>query len=473
MRLSPLTRLFLMGAVLLFFNLALFYLLGMGQLKTVLAAGGWMERPEGAALFSELKASALWVLGGVGSVGLVLAWLTALAWTPEDESRLTENDWRQFEEARAQRPSTATTSPREIYIPGRNFSEMLGRIGDQDSLLLTVINSMNEGVLLLNEAGRIVLLNPSARRILDVTEDAALGRHYLEVIRHAGLADLIGQSKDGQTVAQGELELLGPEDRTFSVNVGAVRDSSERVLGQIMVFADISALKRLMKMRSDFAANVSHELKTPLTAILGYVETLQAGAIDDKKIRGQFLEKISSQSRRLHDLIEDVLELSRIESGRNLETFETVQLKESVGAAVEVLSANAQAKRIRIVDLVPEGFAVKAQSDGLQRIFVNLLDNAVKYSPEDTTVTISSETAEDGWTVVRFADEGYGIPTQHLSRIFERFYRAEMSRSRSAGGTGLGLAIVKHLAERFGGTLSVESAEGKGSTFTVTLPAAV
>jgi two-component system phosphate regulon sensor histidine kinase PhoR len=324
----------------------------------------------------------------------------------------------------------------------------------------------------LNEAGRIVLLNPSARRILDVTEDAALGRHYLEVIRHAGLADLIGQSKDGQTVAQGELELLGPEDRTFSVNVGAVRDASEHVLGQIMVFADISALKRLMKMRSDFAANVSHELKTPLTAILGYVETLQAGAIDDKKIRGQFLEKISSQSRRLHDLIEDVLELSRIESGRKLETFEKVRLKESIGAAVEVLKTNAQAKRIRIVDSVPESFAVKAQSDGLQRIFVNLLDNAVKYSPEDTAITLSSEATEDGWTVVRVADEGYGIPTQHLSRVFERFYRAEMSRSRSAGGTGLGLAIVKHLAERFGGTVSVESAEGKGSVFTVVLPTA-
>jgi two-component system phosphate regulon sensor histidine kinase PhoR len=222
-----------------------------------------------------------------------------------------------------------------------------------------------------------------------------------------------------------------------------------------MVFADISALKRLMKMRSDFAANVSHELKTPLTAILGYVETLQAGAIDDKKIRGQFLEKISAQSRRLHDLIEDVLELSRIESGRKLETFEKVRLKESVGAAVEVLKTNAQAKRIRIVDSVPESFAVKAQSDGLQRIFVNLLDNAVKYSPEDTTITLSSETTEDGWTVVRVADEGYGIPPKHLSRIFERFYRAEMSRSRSAGGTGLGLAIVKHLAERFGGTVSV------------------
>lgn len=461
-----------MGVVLLSFNLALFYLLGMGQLKTVFAAGGWMERPDGAALFSEFKESLLWVLGWVGSIGLVLAWLAARTWTPEDESRLTENDWRQFEEARAERPSTATTSPKEIYIPGRNFSEMLGRIGDQDSLLLTMINSMNEGVLLLNEAGRIVLLNPSARRILDVTEDAALGRHYLEVIRHAGLADLIGQSKDGQTVAQGELELLGPEDRTFSVNVGAVRDASEHVLGQIMVFADISALKRLMKMRSDFAANVSHELKTPLTAILGYVETLQAGAIDDKKIRGQFLEKISSQSRRLHDLIEDVLELSRIESGRKLETFEKVRLKESIGAAVEVLRANAQAKRIRIVDSIPENFAVKAQSDGLQRIFVNLLDNAVKYSPEDTAITLSSETTEDGWTVVRVADEGYGIPTQHLSRVFERFYRAEMSRSRSAGGTGLGLAIVKHLAERFGGTVSVESTEGKGSVFTVVLPTA-
>jgi len=472
LRLSPLVRIILMGVVLLFFNLVLFYVLGFGQMKAVLVGGGWLDRPEGAMLFHQLKDGFRWVIVGAGLLGLLFIWVAAKTWAPDDDANLTEHDWRQFEAARSERPSTSPSSPKEIYIPGRNFSEMLGRIGDQDSLLLTMIHSMNEGVLLLNEAGRIVLLNPSARRILDVTEDAALGRHYLEVVRHAGLAELIGQSKDQEAVAHGELELPGSDERTFSVNVGAVRESTGRVLGQIVVFADITALKRLMKMRSDFVANVSHELKTPLTAILGYVETLQSGAMDDKKNRGHFLEKIADQSRRLHALIEDVLELSRIESGRYVEAVETVDLKEAANAALEVLKAKAESKRIRILDAVPESLKVKTQPDGLQRILVNLLDNAVKYSPEGTTVTLWARKENDGWTAVKVSDEGYGIPAQHLSRIFERFYRADVSRSRSAGGTGLGLAIVKHLTERAGGTVSVESSEGKGSSFTVTLPTA-
>jgi two-component system phosphate regulon sensor histidine kinase PhoR len=349
---------------------------------------------------------------------------------------------------------------------------MLGRIGDQDSLLLTMIHSMNEGVLLLNEAGRIVLLNPSARRILDVTEDAAMGRHYLEVVRHAGLAELIGQSKGQETVAHGELELFGGEERTFSVNVGAVRETGGRVLGQIVVFADITAIKKLMRMRSEFVANVSHELKTPLTAILGYVETLQSGAIDDKKNRMLFLEKIGDQSRRLHALIEDVLELSRIEGGCYAEAVEVVDLKDVSGAVLEILKAKAEAKKIQILEAVPEGLRVKAQPDGLQRILVNLLDNAVKYSPEGTTVTLGARSESGGMTVIRVADEGCGIPAEHLGRIFERFYRVDVSRSRAAGGTGLGLSIVKHLVERVGGTVAVDSTEGKGSSFTVSLPSA-
>jgi two-component system phosphate regulon sensor histidine kinase PhoR len=472
LRLPPFLRLFVFGMVLLAFNLTLFYLMGHGKEKEILEAAGWMGRPEGALLLSEWRVGFLWVLAGTGLMSALFVGVLSKVWPSEKPLNLTESDWRDFEKARFERRSTALSAPKDIFIPGRNFNEMLGRLGDQDSLLLTMIHSMNEGVLLLNEAGRIVLLNPSARRILDVTEEAAMGHHYLEVVRHAGLAELIGRSQGGEALAHGELELSGGEERTFSVNVGAVRDDSGRVLGQIMVFADISGLKRLMKMRSDFVANVSHELKTPLTAILGYVETLQAGAMDDKKNRAQFLSKIGDQSRRLHDLIEDVLELSAIESGRYLEAVTEVDVQTAVDAAKEDVLAKAATKKIGLVDVVPGDLRVKAQKNGLQRILVNLLDNAVKYSPENTTVNVSAQVEMNGSVSIRVADEGCGIPQEHLSRIFERFYRVDVSRSRAAGGTGLGLAIVKHLTERVGGTVVVESIEGKGSTFTVTLPSA-
>lgn len=472
MQLSPFLRALLVGVSFLLVLLAGLFLLDLIQVSSVLRAGGWLERPEGPALLSSLRGALLWSAAVAGLFGLLVVGVASWWGRDGDAGKLTEEDWRRFAQAKVEPKAGGSAGPKNIYIPGRNFSEMLGRIGDQDSLLLTMIHSMNEGVLLLNEAGRIVLLNPSARRILDVAEEAALGRHYLEVVRHAGLAELIGQSKDQEAVAHGELELSGAEERTFSVNVGAVRDNTARVLGQIVVFGDITALKRLMKMRSDFVANVSHELKTPLTAILGYVETLQAGALDDKKNRGQFLNKIADQSRRLHALIEDVLELSRIESGRYVEPAGDVDLKEAAASTLDLVRAKAEAKRIRVLDAVPADLRVRAQADGLQRILLNLVDNAVKYSPEDTVVTLSARPEAGGVIAIRVSDEGYGIPAEHLPRVFERFYRADVSRSRAAGGTGLGLAIVKHLVERVGGTVTVESTEGKGTTFTVTLPAA-
>jgi two-component system phosphate regulon sensor histidine kinase PhoR len=472
-RVNPFLRLLLFGLCLLLFNLALCFLLEYGQARGILEAGGWMERPEGLNLLARVKSSFLWSLLGVGALGAMFVWVMAKRWSRDQEgSSLTEEDWRRFGEAKLGRPVVTSAGPKDIYIPGRNYSELVGRLGDQDSLLLTVIRSMNEGVLLLNEADRIVLLNPSAQRVLGVSEEAALGRHYLEVVRHAGLADLIGLSKNQDIVAQGELELADKEDRSFHVNVGAVREPGGRVLGQVVVLGDITALKHLMRMRSDFVANVSHELKTPLTAIMGYVETLQAGAMEDKKNRGQFLEKIGDQSRRLKALIEDVLELSRIESGRYVEPVSVVALKEAVETAKELLRAKADAKRIRLLDETPEDLRVKAQNDGLQRILLNLLDNAIKYSPEDTVVTVTAREDGAGGVELRVTDEGCGIPEEHQARVFERFYRVDVSRSRAAGGTGLGLAIVKHLAERVGGSVSLRSAGGEGSTFTVTLPQA-
>ena len=221
-------------------------------------------------------------------------------------------------------------SDRAIFIPGRNFEEMLQRLGSNESMLNVILNSMGEGVLLLNQAGRVVLMNPSAEKVLGLPEKEGIGRHYLEVVRHPVLADLLARSKSGGEMARGEILLSGrdSEEKTFAVSVASIRAEHENLLGQIMVFSDITSLKRLMRLRTDFVANVSHELKTPLTAILGYVETLLSGAIDDKKNRVQFLEKISTQAERLHALITDVLELSKIESSAYMEGLEAVDLSE-------------------------------------------------------------------------------------------------------------------------------------------------
>ena len=359
--------------------------------------------------------------------------------------------------------------PRGVFIPGRNFEEMLKRLGSNETMLDVILNSMGEGVLLLNQADRIVLMNPTAEKILSVREKGSLGKLYLEVVRNPVLANLLERSKKEGDLTSSEIELSGKEERTFAVSVATIRAEREQHLGQIVVFSDITSLKRLMRMRTDFVANVSHELKTPLTAILGYVETLLSGALDDKKNRGQFLQKISDQAQRLHALISDVLELSKIESGGYITSLEPVELSEVAQQAVEILKAKWETKGITIRQEIPFGEKANGHRDGLFHVFENLLDNAVKYSPANTEIRVGLGPRENGRVEFFVEDQGPGIPKEAQSRVFERFFRVDVSRSREAGGTGLGLAIVKHLVEKMNGEVSLKSAEGKGSTFLVSL----
>ncbi|HTA75855.1 MAG TPA: ATP-binding protein [bacterium] len=375
-------------------------------------------------------------------------------------------------EVKPNTPSVVSLTPpdaeRDVYIPGRNFDEMLQRLGSNESMINVILNSMSEGVLLLNQADRIVLMNPSAEKILEMSEKDGLGKHYLEIVRHPVLADLLTESKKGG-ISSGEIEFMGKDERTFAVSVAAVRKNPELILGQIVVLSDITSMKRLMRMRTDFVANVSHELKTPLTAILGYVETLLEGAIDDKKNRGQFLKKISDQAQRLHALISDVLELSKIESGMFITSLEPMELTEVASQVVEVLKAKWESKEIAIHQDIPVGMRVIAHQEGLFHVFENLLDNAIKYSPEKSEIRVYSRVLEDGRVEFSVEDHGPGISAEAQSRVFERFFRVDASRSRAMGGTGLGLSIVKHLAEKMKGEVSLKSEEGKGSTFSLIL----
>jgi two-component system phosphate regulon sensor histidine kinase PhoR len=327
---------------------------------------------------------------------------------------------------------------------------------------------MGEGVLLLNQADRIVLMNPSAEKILDISEKEGLGKHYLEIVRHPVLADLLTDSKK-EGISSGEIDFAGKEERTFAVSVAAIQKTPELILGQIVVLSDITSMKRLMRMRTDFVANVSHELKTPLTAILGYAETLLEGAIDDKKNRGLFLKKISEQAQRLHALISDVLELSKIESGMFITSLEPLDLSEVVSQVIEVLKAKWESKEIVIHQQIPGGMKAIAHQEGLFHVFENLLDNAIKYSPEKSEIRVFTQVLPDGRVEISVQDHGSGISQEAQSRVFERFFRVDASRSRAMGGTGLGLSIVKHLAEKMRGEVSLQSEEGKGSTFSIIL----
>ncbi len=366
----------------------------------------------------------------------------------------------------------ATSETRDVFIPGRNFDEMLQRLGANESMLNVILNSMGEGVLLLNQADRIVLMNPSAEKILGMGERESLGKLYLEVVRNPVLAGLLTLSKKEGGLASGEIDLSGGDEKTFAVSVAAIRVERGNHLGQIVVFSDITSIKRLMRMRTEFVANVSHELKTPLTAILGYVETLLEGAIDDKKNRSQFLQKISDQAQRLHALISDVLELSKIESGGFITALEPVELDELAQQAVELLRAKWESKEIKIRQEIPRGTKVTAHREGLFHVLENLLDNAVKYSPRNSEIRIYRGLAQGGQIEFSVEDQGPGIPKEVQGRVFERFFRVDAARNREAGGTGLGLAIVKHLVEKMKGEVSLKSEEGKGSVFTVSLASA-
>jgi two-component system phosphate regulon sensor histidine kinase PhoR len=398
----------------------------------------------------------------IAGAAITLCLVSFLAPVQSNSSPLTEN-------APAEPVKTQPADgERDVYIPGRNFDEMLQRLGSNESMINVILNSMGEGVLLLNQADRIVLMNPSAEKILDISEKEGLGKHYLEIVRHPVLADLLTDSKK-EGISSGEIDFAGKEERTFAVSVAAIQKTPELILGQIVVLSDITSMKRLMRMRTDFVANVSHELKTPLTAILGYAETLLEGAIDDKKNRGLFLKKISEQAQRLHALISDVLELSKIESGMFITSLEPLDLSEVVSQVIEVLKAKWESKEIVIHQQIPGGMKAIAHQEGLFHVFENLLDNAIKYSPEKSEIRVFTQVLPDGRVEISVQDHGSGISQEAQSRVFERFFRVDASRSRAMGGTGLGLSIVKHLAEKMRGEVSLQSEEGKGSTFSIIL----
>ena len=336
-----------------------------------------------------------------------------------------------------------------------------------------ILNSMTEGVIALDGQGRVVLMNPAARSILDFTQNQRVeGRTLLEVVRDRGLADWIEmcQSLDAAEPCQREIEYYLPSPRIIAVNAMPVVFSS-RHRGFLLVLHDITELRRLEKVRAEFVANVSHELRTPLTAIKGYLETVLDETRLESATHRRFLEIANSHAERMGRLLNDLLNLSDIEMGKVVLDPTPIRLGAFVREVSAIFEKDAAKKEVRLVNQVPPDLWVQADGDRLSQILVNLLDNAVKYTPKGGTVSFRAEKTDNHQIRIAIRDTGQGIPPNDLPRLTERFYRVDKARSRAEGGTGLGLAIVKHLVQLHGGTLHIESEYGKGTTIEFLLPA--
>jgi two-component system phosphate regulon sensor histidine kinase PhoR len=352
------------------------------------------------------------------------------------------------------------------------LQERFATITDQRSELEAVLSSMIEGVVAVDGQGRIVSVNNAAATLLNIDAKHAQNRMVEEVIRNVVLQEFISRTLNSKVPTEADISLPTEGDRLFQLHGAPLPTGAGVRIGAVIVLNDMTRMRRLENVRREFVANVSHELKTPVTSIQGYVEALLEGAIKDPQQAERFLRIIARHSDRLNAIIEDLLTLSRLEEGKERREifFEKAKLKPVLVAAVELSSVKAEDKQMKIQLVCDEHIEVSMNAAILEQAVLNLVDNAIKYSPMGGDVIISVE-QKDKEVNITVQDNGCGIAPEHLPRIFERFYVIDKGRSRKLGGTGLGLAIVKHIAQVHGGYVTVESSLGKGSTFTIHLSA--
>ncbi|MEC0167594.1 two-component system histidine kinase PnpS [Paenibacillus graminis] len=354
-----------------------------------------------------------------------------------------------------------------------SLQAQLKTIRDNEDLLQSVLDNMTGGIVMINAEGEIALLNRAAERLLDVKNSEMAGHSFKELKHHYELTRLIEEGVSRNEAVHEERSIYNPTERIVRLDgVPMIQDGSNR--GMLFLLQEVTEIRRLEKMRSEFVANVSHELKTPVAAVKGFAETLLGGGVKDEKTARSFLQIIYDENERLNRLIGDILELSKIESKRAQLECSPVHLIEFFDSLLETLSKVAEKKNISLNATVPEELFMEGDEDKLRQIFINLISNAINYTQDGGSVNVNVVNGQkaDGTETVVFTvrDTGMGIPRKDLPRIFERFYRVDKARSRSSGGTGLGLSIVKHLVELHHGSISVESDLGIGSSFILELP---
>ncbi|MBI4422560.1 MAG: PAS domain-containing protein [Elusimicrobia bacterium] len=413
-----------------------------------------------------------WLLPAAALAGAAL-WFSRSVWLPlglvaDAAERLAEGDFR----ARSRVSASGRVGRLGLAVDrlGERAAEAVAAANDDKAAVEAVLHGMVEGVLAVAADGRVLFLSPALASLLGVRGEEAPGKPYHEVARQPGLASLIdGVLRDGRGRA-GEVVLLVPEERVFEAQASPMPRAGAAA-GAVAVLHDVTRLRRLEHARREFVANVSHELRTPLASIRASAETALEAAADDREAREDFLRTIVAEADRLTALVGDVLDLSAIESGRQPPSPEPLDVLALARAAAERLAPVARERRVRLAVAAGPGPAARADRRQLDQIRANLLDHAVKYNRPEGSVEVAAARRGDA-VELEVRDTGVGIPASALARVFERFYRVDAARSRELGGTGLGLSIVKHLAEANGGSVAVESLEGRGSTFRVTLPLA-
>ena len=351
------------------------------------------------------------------------------------------------------------------------LNERINTISEQQNEIEAILSGMVEAVIAVDTDERIIEYNQAAEKLFRIHPGNARDKHIHEVIQNTYIQSFVTKVLSVQELFEDEIVFHGEDEQFLHVHGTQLHGKNRERIGAVIVLNDITRLKKLELVRRDFVANVSHELKTPITSIIGFVETLKDGAIEDTGNRQRFLDIILKHSKRLNSIVEDLLSLSRIEQETEKGTidFENNNVCTILSSAIALYETQAHDKGITIALECKDTF-VKGNSSLLVQAVSNLIDNAIKYSEERSSISVKA--LQKGTSVIiEVKDNGCGIPQEHISRIFERFYRVDKGRSRDLGGTGLGLAILKHIVLAHGGHISVESKPGKGSTFTITLPA--
>ncbi|MDD5027097.1 MAG: ATP-binding protein [Candidatus Omnitrophica bacterium] len=338
----------------------------------------------------------------------------------------------------------------------------------QNQQLKTIFQNMVEGIIVTDKTGCIVSVNQAIEGIFNIESRKTKDRPFLEVIRNTDMAEIIRIVLEERKFVSSELSLAYPVQKVFQVNASPVYEK-DQISGCLLVIHDVSEIRRLENIRRDFVANVSHELKTPLTSIKGFVETLLGGALDDKENNLSFLKIIQNHAERLDILVDDLLSLSRLESKEIALALEDFNLRHELDEIISGFRSQLKKKGVTIKNEFLPDTSLRADKGRIRQVFTNLIDNAVKFNKERGLVRIYAQEF-NGKIKIIVEDSGIGIPTKDIPRIFERFYRVDKARSRELGGTGLGLSIVKHIVELHAGSVGVESTEGLGSKFFFILP---
>ncbi|HHQ0291542.1 TPA: two-component system histidine kinase PnpS [Listeria innocua] len=356
-----------------------------------------------------------------------------------------------------------------VNMLAESLETQMFEIKQNEQRLNAIVQNLVSGVMLINVDKQVIMTNRTMYQILGETE--ITGKPFYEVIKSFALSQLIDATFETKTMQQKEIILYFPREMILDASVSPILAENGEITGIILLLHDITQIRHLENVRSEFVTNVSHELKTPVTALKGFAETLLDGAMYDEMLLKKFLTIIKEESDRLHRLIMDILALSRIEQNPVAENIEPVDVDEVIEQSSRTIFEMATEKNIQVS--VPEKtippIIIETDRDKLQQILINLLSNAINYTPVDGKVEVKliNQEAE---VIIEVTDNGIGIPAKDIDRVFERFYRVDKARSRHSGGTGLGLSIVKHLVENCGGRIEVESQEEVGSTFRVTLP---